>query len=130
MRSNDRRLQNCSDISKAVASIPYILPKAMPSVISSQLSAKQERTPTDNSDGTFKKYGFDNAISNSCVRAWDIDFIPTNCCSVNFFAQISSPQSVILRKRASLIEKAVMLCNLIIGLGQEAYVAIGKGAVS
>ncbi|KAJ1554910.1 hypothetical protein HK405_003744, partial [Cladochytrium tenue] len=41
-------------------------------------------------------------------------------------APVAQPASVLLRRGGSLLEHALLLCDLLLGLGLQAYVAIGK----
>jgi hypothetical protein len=69
--------------------------------------------------------GFDSLPSNQ-VAAWTIAASPPDFLSENFFAQISSPSCMISRREGSILEHAMALCSLLLGKGENAYVAIGN----
>ena len=43
----------------------------------------------------------------------------------NYFAQVASPQTMILKKCGSLLEHAILLCGLLLGKGINSFVALG-----
>ncbi|KAI9309973.1 hypothetical protein DFJ73DRAFT_968909 [Zopfochytrium polystomum] len=43
-----------------------------------------------------------------------------------FFGMMNCPQTMIMRRSGSLMEHAILLCGLLLGLGLQAYVAVGK----
>ena len=58
-----------------------------------------------------------------------IQFYSTSITSYNtdsFFRQFNSPNTVLYKKRGSLFEHCMILCDLFLGIGCSAYVAVGK----
>ena len=58
-----------------------------------------------------------------------IQFYSTSLTSYNtdsFFRQFNSPNTVLYKKRGSLFEHCMILCDLFLGIGCNAYVAVGK----
>ncbi|KAJ3108067.1 hypothetical protein HDU97_002302 [Phlyctochytrium planicorne] len=117
---HDEYIITPQDAAVAVARIPYQLPTVPRSehsrrLLSLHLSSAEEEKITD------------GELSDSiAVAGWPLKNAPHGIATENFYAQISSPQTMLLSKRGSLIEHAILLCNLLLGMGFQSYVAIGK----
>ncbi|ORY66769.1 hypothetical protein LY90DRAFT_667933 [Neocallimastix californiae] len=61
---------------------------------------------------------------SSAIQFYSTSITPYNTDS--FFRQFNSPNTILFKKRASLFEHCMILCDLFLGIGLDAYVAIGK----
>ncbi|KAJ3206164.1 hypothetical protein HDU67_008350 [Dinochytrium kinnereticum] len=104
----------------AVARIPYQLPIVPRAELSrrlmSQFMSSEEEERIDGGE----------VPDSLAVAGWPLRNTPQGLATENFFAQIASPQTMLLARRGSLVEHAILLCGLLLGMGFQAYVAIGK----
>ncbi|KAJ3089809.1 hypothetical protein HDU96_003632, partial [Phlyctochytrium bullatum] len=117
----------------AVSRIPYHLPSVPRSELSrklasAKLSADEEEQLgiAGNASGGGVN-GLSSDLSDGCgLAGWALRYSSHLLATENFYAQICSPQTMLLSRRGSLIEHAILLCGLFLGMGYQAYVAIGK----
>ncbi|KAJ3187590.1 hypothetical protein HK101_009343 [Irineochytrium annulatum] len=117
---HDTRLFTPQDAAMAVSRIPYIIPivprsTATKRLMALHMSAAEEKV-VDNSLMT----------DSTAIAGWMLCQNPHSVATENFYGQISSPQTMLLSRRGSLIEHSLLLCGLLLGMGFKAYVAIGK----
>ncbi|KAI8846663.1 hypothetical protein BC829DRAFT_261294 [Chytridium lagenaria] len=104
----------------AVARIPYQLPvvphtEASRRLISLHVSAEEE-----------ERIGEGEITDSAATAGWPLRYAPHGLATENLFAQIAAPQTMLLARRGSLMEHAILLCGLMLGMGFQSYVAIGK----
>ncbi|ORY49523.1 hypothetical protein BCR33DRAFT_847478 [Rhizoclosmatium globosum] len=67
----------------------------------------------------------DRIMENQSAAGWRAQYGWCLSATQNLFAQVSSPQTVLLQKQGTLMELSMLLCGLLLGLGIPSYVAIG-----
>ena len=117
MQTKDPRTETHLQICAAVSTIPFKTRDVPPSEVTKHLNFIHQRR--ENS------LGFD-ALSSSYVAAWKVKANPPDLISENFHTQFSSPSAMLARREGSLMEHAMLLCSLLLGIGANAYVAIGN----
>lgn len=105
------------DLCKSLSTIPFKSKIVPVSDLTSQLRAAHvtRDIPT----------GFDSLASNQ-VAAWCLAASPPDFLSENFFPQMSSPSCMIARREGTLLEHAIAFCSILLGMEENAYVAIGN----
>lgn len=110
IRAESDGIERLDDLAKAVAAIPFeptvLAPQWGTELILSDLSDKSE---------------------SSRLAQWLTMGKPGQFATETFVGQIASPSTILVRRRASLIEHAILLCSLFRGQHVNAYVAIGEG---
>ena len=119
---HDKRFSTPKDAALAVSRIPYQLGVLAPSEATSRLISQS----LSNYDESILKKA-NKADEFSHVAGWHTRHTPTVYATENFYSPIASPQTMLLRRSGSLIEHAILLCGLFLGMGYQSYVAIGKG---
>jgi len=61
---------------------------------------------------------------SSSIQFYSTSITPYNTDS--FFRQFNSPNTVLFKRRGSLFEHCMILCDLFLGIGCDAYIAVGK----
>ncbi|KAJ3325057.1 hypothetical protein HDU76_013262 [Blyttiomyces sp. JEL0837] len=119
---HDHRVSTPREAAIAVSCVPYQLGATSRSdisekMISQHLAASEEMV--------IRKLEA-SQLDGGAVAGWHLRFAPQIYATENFFAQVSSPQTMLMRRRGSLFEHALLLCGLLLGMGLQSYVAIGK----
>lgn len=116
IKNHDPRIYSVDELCKSLSTIPF----------------KNKVTPESELTGQLRTFkasraleGFDSLTSNQSA-AWSLAASPPDFLSENFFAQMSSPSSMIARREGSLLEHAIGLCSMLLGKEENAYVAIGN----
>ncbi|KAJ3211817.1 hypothetical protein HDU82_004805 [Entophlyctis luteolus] len=111
-----------SDACMEVARIPTFVGNVERSKETMKLMAKHlsdaEESRISNADFTLE-------LKN--VAGWSRQHFWANSATHNFFGQVASPQTMLLRRKGTQLEHAILLCNLLIGLNMPSFIAIGKG---
>jgi hypothetical protein len=116
IKNQDPRINSVDELCKSFSAIPF-KNKTMPE---SDLTAQLRKLETYQNEPS----GFDSLNSYQSA-AWTLAS-PPNFLSENFFAQMSSPSSMIARREGSLLEHTMGLCSMLLAAGENAYVAIGN----
>ncbi|KAJ3411147.1 hypothetical protein HDV05_002661 [Chytridiales sp. JEL 0842] len=119
---HDQRISSPKEAAIAVANIPYHhgivhVSDTTKRLISQHLSAAEEDSVASN--------GTSDSLS---VAGWPLMHSPFMEATENFYAQVSSPQTMLIKRKGTLMEHAVLLCGLLLGMGVQAYIAIGKNS--
>lgn len=117
LKIQDPRIENHIQLCEAVASIPFKSHDVPTSEVTKHLNFVHRHRQLN--------HGFD-ALPSSFVAAWKVKANPAELVSENFHVQFSSPSTMMGRREGTLMEHAMALCSMLLGLGANAYVAIGN----
>ncbi|KAI9327055.1 hypothetical protein BDR26DRAFT_876141 [Obelidium mucronatum] len=114
-------MESPQDVAREISRIPYYTAivtrsKKTEILISKHLSDAQEEC-LDRADRT---------LDGQSVVGWISQHNWTLSATQNFFAQVASPQTMLLQRKGTLLEHAMLLCNMLLGMGMPSYVAIGQ----
>ncbi|KAI9204569.1 uncharacterized protein BJ171DRAFT_504703 [Polychytrium aggregatum] len=104
---------------RAVAAIPYESRRVPSSPVSQSYQSLLSIAETENLDRS------EPPPWNS-IAGWRTQLNAPAMACLNIHERINSPSTMIIRKRGNLMEHAVLLCGLLIGMGKNAFVALGK----
>jgi hypothetical protein len=110
------------DAALAVSRIPYQLGILAPSETTTRLI---DQNLSNFDENVLKRANKSDDFHH--VAGWHTRHSSTNYATENFYAPIASPQTMLLLRSGSLIEHAILLCGLFLGMGYQSYIAIGKG---
>lgn len=118
---HDERFQSARDAALAVSRIPFQMDVSIMTEVTKQTMSQLLEVCEEE-----RLEAVDEMFGNDAVSGWILGAQPANYATENFFAQVSSPQTMIMRRKGSLLEHASLLCGLFLGMGFQSYVAIGK----
>ncbi|KAI8616421.1 hypothetical protein BC830DRAFT_201968 [Chytriomyces sp. MP71] len=114
-------IQTPTEAATEVARIPYYCSitdrsRQTEELISFLLNDKQEET----------LIRADQSMEKRTLCGWNNQYSWTVAATYNLYAQVSTPHTMIIQRRGTLLEHAVFLCNLLLGIGIPSFVALGK----
>jgi hypothetical protein len=117
---HEKRISTPKEAAIAVANIPYHLgivhrSENSKKMISQYLTSAEEEA-LSHSEG----------CESLTVAGWPLRYNPAMDATENFYSQISSPQTMLIKRKGSLMEHAILLCGLLQGMGCHAYIAVGR----
>ncbi|KAJ3267309.1 hypothetical protein HDU77_000022 [Chytriomyces hyalinus] len=68
----------------------------------------------------------DQSVEAQTLAGWHAQYPWGLAATHNFYGHVASPQTMLLQRRGTLLEHAILLCNLLLGMGLPSYVAIGR----
>lgn len=112
----DPRIESQADLCMAISSIPFKNRELTVSEKTKHLLFVHQYE---------QREGFDSSPS-SYVASWKVKANPAEMISESFYAQFASPSAMISRREGTLMEHAMAFCSMLLGIGVNAYVAIGR----
>ncbi|KAJ3234634.1 hypothetical protein HDU81_001289 [Chytriomyces hyalinus] len=68
----------------------------------------------------------DQSVEAQTLAGWHAQYPWSLAATQNFYGHVASPQTMLLQRRGTLLEHAILLCNLLLGMGLSSYIAIGR----